>query len=65
MVGAPYVLCVFVVGVILMGVGTFVTSHAYEDDPKDPVLIVVGPTLLGLGGKHGGLSVSGYISTFI
>ncbi|XP_037780548.1 uncharacterized protein LOC119576963 [Penaeus monodon] len=49
-VGAPYVLCVFVVGVILMGVGTFVTSHAYEDDPKDPVLIVVGPTLLGLGG---------------
>ncbi|XP_069189612.1 uncharacterized protein [Procambarus clarkii] len=49
-VGAPYVLCVFIVAVILVGVGTFVTAYAYENDPHDPVLLVVGPSLLGLGG---------------
>ncbi|MPC07797.1 hypothetical protein E2C01_000364 [Portunus trituberculatus] len=49
-VGAPYVLCTFALGVILMAVGTFITSHAYEDKNKDPVLLGVGPGLLGLGG---------------
>ncbi|XP_042240899.1 uncharacterized protein LOC121878638 [Homarus americanus] len=49
-VGAPYILCVFVVAVILMGVGTFVTSHAYSLDKEDRVLLIVGPALLGLGG---------------
>ncbi|KAK4302242.1 hypothetical protein Pmani_025647 [Petrolisthes manimaculis] len=49
-VGAPYVLCVFVVGVVLLGVGTFVTSHGHrEDGTTDPALLVVGPVLLGLG----------------
>ncbi|XP_050716721.1 uncharacterized protein LOC126998755 isoform X1 [Eriocheir sinensis] len=48
-IGAPYVLCGFAVGVILMAVGTFVTSHAYSDEKKDPVLLGVGPGLLGLG----------------
>ncbi|KAK3861717.1 hypothetical protein Pcinc_032347 [Petrolisthes cinctipes] len=49
-VGAPYVLCVFVVGVVLLAVGTFVTSHGHrEDGTTDPALLVVGPVLLGLG----------------
>lgn len=48
-IGAPYVLCGFAVGVILMAVGTFITSHAYEDEERDPVLLGVGPGLLGLG----------------
>lgn len=50
-IGAPYVLCGFAVGVILMAVGTFITSHAYDDEETDPVLLGVGPGLIGLGGK--------------
>ena len=50
-IGAPYVLCAFAVGVILLAVGTFITSHAYEDKNRDPVLLGVGPGLLGLGGE--------------
>ncbi|KAG0722219.1 hypothetical protein GWK47_044920 [Chionoecetes opilio] len=49
-VGAPYLLCAFAVGVILMAVGTFITSHAYDDEKRDPVLLGVGPGLIGLGG---------------
>lgn len=49
-VGAPYVLCTFALGIILMAVGTFITSHAYDDKNRDPVLLGVGPGLLGLGG---------------
>ncbi|XP_071540369.1 uncharacterized protein [Panulirus ornatus] len=49
-VGAPYVLCLFTVAVILMGVGTFITSHSYEKDPPDHVLLIVGSALLGLAG---------------
>ena len=44
-------LCTFALGVILMAVGTFITSHAYEDKNRDPVMLGVGPGLLGLGGK--------------
>lgn len=51
-VGAPYVLCVFVVGVVLLLVGTFVTSHGHrEDGTSDPAPLVVGPVLLGIGCK--------------
>ncbi|KAK7068325.1 hypothetical protein SK128_016644 [Halocaridina rubra] len=47
---ASYVLCVFIVGVILMGVGTFITTHALEEHEDDQILNVVGPVLLGAGG---------------
>ncbi|XP_076052256.1 uncharacterized protein LOC143031818 [Oratosquilla oratoria] len=49
-VGAPYVLCAFAVGVILMGVGTFITANAQENLSEKFVLFVVGLSLLSAGG---------------
>ncbi|XP_064118694.1 uncharacterized protein LOC135223802 isoform X2 [Macrobrachium nipponense] len=49
--GAPYVLCLFATGVLLMGVGTFITTHALEKHESDAhILIIIGPILLGAGG---------------
>ena len=45
-----YLLCGFVAAVLLLAVGTFVTSHAYQEEEKDKILIFVGPILLVIGG---------------
>ncbi|XP_068248010.1 uncharacterized protein [Palaemon carinicauda] len=49
--GAPYLLCIFAAGILLMAVGTFITTHALEDhEGESHILIIVGPILLGTGG---------------
>lgn len=59
MLSAPTLYCLFALGVILVMVGTFITAHSYinhhDDDQhihSEYILRIVGPILLGIGGKQ-------------